>query len=50
MRKCVYPNTAMNLQDSSTLKLSSFVRAAKHYQVSHLIAFNTSNNSRYKFI
>lgn len=45
MRKCMYPNTAMNLQDSSTLKLASYVRAAKYYKVSHLISFNNKNNS-----
>ena len=50
MRKCMYPNTAMNLQDSSTLKLASYVRAAKYYKVSHLISFNNKNNSNHYLI
>ena len=40
----------MNLQDNSNLKLSSYVRAAKYYKVTHLVSFHNKNNSKSKFI
>lgn len=46
MRKCFYPNTAMKLEDSNKLAIKSYLKAAKYYQVSHLIAFQQSNQSK----
>lgn len=45
MRKCFYPNTAMKLEDSNKLAIKSYLKAAKYYHVSHLIAFQQSNLS-----
>lgn len=35
----------MKLEDSNKLSIKSYLKAAKYYQVSHLIAFQQNNNS-----
>ena len=44
-RKCFYPNTAMNLEDSNKLAIKSYLKAAKYYSVTHLLAFQQSKQS-----
>lgn len=41
-RKCFYPHTAMKLEDSNKLAIKSYLKAAKYYSVSHLVAFQQS--------
>lgn len=44
LRKCFYPNTAMKLEDSNKLNVKSYLKAAKYYNVNHLIALQHSND------
>jgi ribosome biogenesis protein SSF1/2 len=48
LRRCFYPNTAMKLEDNSKIDLKTYLKAAKYYNVTHLIALQNSNlsNSR----
>lgn len=45
-RKCFYPNTAMKLEDSNKLAIKSYLKAAKYYSVTHLIAFQQLKESK----
>ena len=44
-RKCFYPNTAMKLEDSNKLAIKSYLKAAKYYEVTNLIAFQEQKES-----
>ena len=37
IRRCLYPNTAMKLEDKSKMPLKTYMRAARVYNVTHLI-------------
>ena len=47
LRKCFYPNTAMKLEDTNKLNVKSYLKAAKYYNVNHLIALQHSNDREY---
>lgn len=47
LRKCFYPNTAMKLEDSNKMNVKSYLKAAKYYNVNHLIALQHSNDREY---
>lgn len=44
-RNCMYPNTAMKLEDSSRLKLKDFVKSARQFGVTHLVAYHRYRTS-----
>jgi hypothetical protein len=44
-RICMYPNTAMRLEDSSKLKLKDYVKSARQYGVTHMVAYHRYKTS-----
>jgi len=40
----------MKLEDSNNLAIQSYLKAAKHYKVTHLVAFQQSKESIKKLI
>jgi hypothetical protein len=45
LRKCFYPNTAMKLEDNNKMNIKHFMRAAKFYNVTHLVALQQNKES-----
>jgi hypothetical protein len=47
MRKSFYPNTAMKLEDSNKMSVKSYLKAAKYYNVNHLVTLQSMNGREY---
>jgi hypothetical protein len=45
LRRCFYPNTAMKLEDNNKMNMRHFMRAAKFYNVTHLVALQQNKES-----
>lgn len=45
LRKCFYPNTAMKLEDNNKLHIRTYLKAARYYNVTHLVALQAKNES-----
>lgn len=45
IRKCFYPNTAMKLEDNNNITFKTYLKTAKYYNVTHLVAFQNAKNS-----
>jgi len=43
LRRCLYPNTAMKLDDRNKMPLRTFVKAAKVYNVTHILMLQKNN-------
>jgi hypothetical protein len=50
LRKCFYPNTAMKLEDSTKIDLKSYLKTARFYNVTHLVALQHNNSSTFRLI
>jgi len=50
LRKCYYPNTSMKLEDNSKIDLKTYLKSAKYYNVTHLVALQHNNLSKSLFI
>lgn len=44
-RKCMYPNTAMKLEDASRLKMKDYAKSARQFGVSHMVAYHRYKSS-----
>jgi hypothetical protein len=50
LRKCFYPNTAMKLEDNNKLSIKTYLKAARYYNVTHLVAVQSSKESTSAFM
>lgn len=50
LRKCFYPHTAMKLESTRKMSVKSYYKAAKYYNVTHLLALQRASNSKSNFI
>jgi hypothetical protein len=50
LRKCFYPNTAMKLEDNNKISLKTYLKAARYYNVTHLVAIQSSKERMPSFI
>ena len=49
IRRCLYPNTAMKLEDSNKIPIRTYLKTAKVYNVTHLVALQNNNKSILSF-
>jgi ribosome biogenesis protein SSF1/2 len=45
LRECFYPNTAMKLEDNNRIDMKTYLKTAKYYNVTHLVALQMSGLS-----
>jgi hypothetical protein len=45
LRRCFYPNTAMKLEDNNKLNIKTYIKAARYYNVTHLVALQHRDES-----
>jgi hypothetical protein len=50
LRKCFYPNTAMKLEDNNKLSIKTYLKAARYYNVTHLVAVQSSKERTYIYM
>lgn len=50
LRKCFYPNTALKLEDNTKIDLKTYLKTARYYNVTHLVALESNNSSTHAFI
>jgi hypothetical protein len=42
LRRCFYPHTSMKLEDTNKMQIKSYIKAAKYYNVTHLLVLQHS--------